>query len=430
MPEVVNLVFFKIVRSKTKFWQMVGRGTRLAPDLFGPGEDKSEFVIFDFCQNLEFFKENQDMSDAAGALPIGQRLFVTRVELIDALSQVDTTHEALIADIKTRLLEEVSAMPMENFIVRAKRRSVERFQNPDEWENLDLDARLALTDDVAGLPSAYDDGSLPAKQFDLLIFNAQLQLLKKAAGFAKLQKRIEQFASNLEALANVPMVAHELELILEIQTESFWEDITVEMLDAVRRKLRGLVELIQPKERRDIITNFTDEIGAGGVLDMPDIGSGVDKAKFKMKVRRFLEQQRDHITLMKVKRGEALTKQDLSELERFLVENGVADETSLNDLAEEGGLGRFLRSLTGLDRGAAKKAFSAFVAQHELTADQTEFLDLVIDSLTESGFVEPQVFYESPYTDIDDMGIAGVFDRVQTQEIIKIVRALNNAVAA
>ena len=226
------------------------------------------------------------------------------------------------------------------------------------------------------------------------------------------------------------MVAQELELILEIQSEVFWEDITVEMLDAVRRRLRGLAELIQPKERKDIITNFTDEIGTGGVLEMPDIGGGVDKAKFKMKVRRFLEQQRDHITLMKVKRGEALTKQDLSELERFLVENGVADETSLEGLAEEGGLGRFLRSLTGLDRGAAKDAFSVFVARHDLTADQTEFLELVIDSLTESGFVEPQVFYESPYTDIDDMGIAGVFDRVQTQEIIKIVRTLNEAVAA
>ena len=257
-----------------------------------------------------------------------------------------------------------------------------------------------------------------------------MQLLKKAAGFARLQKRIVQFASNLETLSNVPMVAKELELILEIQTETFWEDITVEILDAVRRRLRDLAELIEPKERKDIITNFADEIGAGAVLEMPDIGSGVDKAKFKMKVRRFLEQQRDHITLMKVKRGEALTKQDLSELERFLVENGVADEISMNGLADEGGLGRFLRSLTGLDRGAAKGAFSAFVARHELSADQTEFLDLVIDSLTESGIVDPQVFYESPYTDLDDMGIAGVFDRDQTQEIIKIVRTLNDAVAA
>ncbi|WP_394198541.1 DEAD/DEAH box helicase family protein [Litoreibacter albidus] len=430
VPEVVNLVFFKIVRSKTKFWQMVGRGTRLAPDLFGPDDDKSEFVIFDFCQNLEFFKENPDMSDGAGSLPISQRLFVTRVELIEALTGAETSHEGLLADTKKRLFEEIRAMPMENFIVRAKRRNVERFQNPDEWDNLDLDARLALTDDLAGLPSAFNDGSLPAKQFDLLIFNAQLQLLQMTAGFARLQKRIEQFASNLEALSNVPMVAQELELILEMQTETFWEDITVEMLDAVRRRLRALAELIEPKERKDIVTNFADEIGAGDELEMPDIGSGVDKAKFKMKVRRFLEQQRDHITLMKVKRGEALTKQDLSELERFLVENGVADETSLNDLAEEGGLGRFLRSLTGLNRGAAKEAFSEFVTRHDLTADQTEFLDLVIDSLTESGFVEPQVFYESPYTDIDDMGIAGVFDRVQTQEIIKIVRTLNDAVAA
>lgn len=430
VPEVVNLVFFKIVRSKTKFWQMVGRGTRLSPDLFSPGDDKVEFLIFDFCQNLEFFRENPNLVDGAGAKPISQRLFATRVELIAELTEADRPHEELVTDTKKRLLDEVAAMPIENFIVRAKRRSVERFQKPDAWNNLDLDARLALIEDVAGLPTAYDDGRLPAKQFDLLILNAQLQLLKQEPGFARLQKRIIQFASNLEALPNVPLVAKEMELILEIQTGDFWEDITVEILETVRSRLRNLAELIEPKERKVVITDFEDEIGAGAVLEMPDVGSGVDKARFKMKVRRFLDQQRSHITLIKVKRGEALTKQDLAELERFLLEHGVVDEETIGSLADEGGLGRFLRSLTGLDRGAAKDAFSTFVARHDLTADQTEFLDLVIDSLTESGFVEPQVFYESPYTDIDDMGIAGVFDRDQTQEIIKIVRTLNDAVAA
>jgi len=430
VPEVVNLVFFKIVRSKTKFWQMIGRGTRLCPDIFGPGEDKQEFMIFDFCQNLEFFKENPNTSDAAGSRPISERLFVTRVELIDALQDAAEPHDDLIVSTKNRLRDEVLGMPIENFIVRAKRRSVERFQKEEAWQTLDLEARLALTEDVAGLPTALEDGSLPAKQFDLLILNAQLQLLKQESGFARLQSRIIQFASALEGLSNVPLVARELELILELQTDGFWEDITVEILETVRRRLRNLVELIEPKERKIVITDFEDEIGSGDAVAMPDIGSGVDKARFKMKVRRFVDDHRDHITLSKLRRGEPLTGMDLAELERILLEQNVADAKALAGLIDEGGLGRFLRSLTGLDRTAAKQAFSAFASRQPLNSDQLEFLDLIINSLAESGLVDPRSFYESPFTDFDDMGIAGVFDKSQASEIISIVKALNDAAAA
>ncbi|WP_390910993.1 type I restriction-modification enzyme R subunit C-terminal domain-containing protein [Pseudosulfitobacter sp. SM2401] len=430
IPEVVNLVFFKIVRSKTKFWQMVGRGTRLRPDLFGPGEDKQEFIIFDFCQNLEFFKENPNVSEGPGSKPMGERLFIARVELINALGDSEDSHEELILGTKQRLHDEVLGMPVENFIVRAKRKSVERFQKGESWNNLDLDARLALIEDLAGLPSAYDDGALPAKQFDLLILNTQLQLVKAESGFERLQQRIIQFASALELLPNVPLVAKEMELILDIQSDSFWEGITPQILENVRRRLRNLVALIPAKERNVVITNFEDEIGDGEEVKMPEVGSGVDKARFKLKMRRFVEEHRDHITLIKVRRGEPLTKQDLDELEAILRDQGVADDEHLNQLNDDGGLGAFLRSLTGLDKSAAKDAFSNFVTQHQLSGNQTEFLDLVIDSLTETGIVEPATFYESPFTDLDDMGIAGVFDRDQTSEIIQIVRALNASVAA
>lgn len=430
VPEVVNLVFFKIVRSKTKFWQMVGRGTRLRPDLFGPGEHKQEFLIFDFCQNLEFFKENPNVSDGPGAKPISERLFTTRIDLIDALDSDGEPHEALVASTKSRLHDEVLGMPLENFIVRAKRRSVERFQKEDAWDNLDLEARLALVEDVAGLPTSYDDGALPAKQFDLLILNAQLQLLNQEGGFGRLQRRIMQFASALEGLSNVPIVAKQMEIILDIQTEGFWEDITPEILEDVRRRLRNLVELIQPKERKIVITDFEDDLGEGTAITMPEIGSGVDKARFKMKVRQFIQEHNDHITLIKLRRGEQLTKQDLEELGRILVDQGVADDAFLADLDAEGGIVRFLRSLTGLEKAATKAAFSQFVGRHQLSADQMEFLDMVIDSLTESGFVDPATFYESPFTDLDDMGIAGIFDRDQAKEIIQIVRALNEVVAA
>ena len=86
-PEVVNLVFFKLVRSKTKFWQMVGRGTRLRPDLFGPGKDKEFFYIFDYCQNLEFFSQNPETTDGALGESLGKRLFKTRLELIGELDK-------------------------------------------------------------------------------------------------------------------------------------------------------------------------------------------------------------------------------------------------------------------------------------------------------------------------------------------------------
>ncbi|MCA0857282.1 DEAD/DEAH box helicase family protein [Phaeobacter italicus] len=430
VPEVVNLVFFKIVRSKTKFWQMVGRGTRLCPNLFGPGEDKQQFVIFDFCQNLEFFHENPNVMDSTSAKPISERLFISRVELIDALGDSSEEHGDLVAATKTRLQEEVLGMPIDNFIVRAKRRSVERFQDKANWESLDLDARLALIDEVAGLPTAYDDGALPAKQFDLLILSAQLELLKQEGGFGRLQLRIIKFASALEGLSNVPLVAKEMELVLELQTDAFWEDITPEILEMVRRRLRHLAALIKPTERKIVITDFEDEIGEGNAVTMPEVGSGVDKARFKMKVRQFIETHKNHITLIKVRKGEPLTRQDLGELERILIEQQIADGDLLAGLEDEGGLGRFLRSLTGLDRAAAKGAFSSFVSHYQLNADQAEFLDLIVDSLTESGIVEPASFYESPFTDLDDMGIAGIFDRDQAQEIIKIVRSLNNAVAA
>ncbi len=430
VPEVVNLVFFKIVRSKTKFWQMVGRGTRLCVNLFGPGEDKQQFVIFDFCQNLEFFHENPNVMDGATAKPISERLFISRVDLIDALADSREDHGNLIKATKTRLHEEVLGMPIDNFIVRAKRRSVERFQDKANWDTLDMEARLALMEDVAGLPTAHDDGALPAKQFDLLMISAQLELMKQEGGFGRLQLRITKFASALEELSNVPLVAKEMELILEIQTDAFWEGITPEILETVRRRLRHLAELIKPTERKIVITDFEDEIGAGTTVTMPEVGSGVDKARFKMKVRQFIETHKDHITLLKVRRGEALTRQDLEELQRILIEQQIADDDLLAGLEEDGGLGRFLRSLTGLDRASAKEAFSGFVAQYQLNADQAEFLDLIVDSLTESGIVDPASFYESPFTDLDDMGIAGIFNRDQAQEIVKIVRALNDAVAA
>ncbi len=430
VPEVMNLVFFKIVRSKTKFWQMVGRGTRLREDLFGPDEDKEEFLIFDFCQNLEFFRENPDARNAGAAVPIGERLFTTRVELIGDLQEQEDEHAELAQALKDRLREEVSGMNLENFMVRDKRRAVERFKETDSWHALDLEAQITLSDEIAGLPSAFEDDPLPAKQFDLLVLNAQLLLLRADAGFSRLQSRMVKFASALEGLSNVPTVAQQMELILEMQTDLFWTDITVDILEDIRRRLRNLVGLIEPKERKIVITDFEDELGGSETIDLPEVGTGIDKARFKMKVRKFVEAHIDHITLQKIRRAEALTKTDIEELQRMLIEQGVSDTETLTALQAEEPLGAFIRRLIGLDRVAAKQAFSAFMSAHQLNPDQSEFLNMIIDHLTDSGIVEPKTFYESPFSDFDDLGIAGIFEKDHASEIIQIVKKINDAAVA
>jgi type I restriction enzyme R subunit len=172
VPEVVNLVFFKIVRSKTKFWQMLGRGTRLCPDLFGPGQNKEFFYVFDFCQNFGFFNQNPQLADGSIADSLAKRLFVQRVALIGELEKRKADDGALITlrdETAGRLRDEVTAMTLDNFIVRPKRLYVEHYAEPAVWESLTLADQADLVNHVAGLPSGLVDEDIDAKQFDLLV---------------------------------------------------------------------------------------------------------------------------------------------------------------------------------------------------------------------------------------------------------------------
>jgi type I restriction enzyme, R subunit len=246
VPEVLNLVFFKIVRSKTKFWQMLGRGTRLCPDLFGPGHHKEFFYVFDFCQNFEFFNQNPAMADGSVAESLGKRLFVQRVELVGEIDKREGENEQLKplrSDTAVRLHKEVAAMSLDNFIVRPKRLFVEHYAEKAAWEKLTDQDKTDLINEVAGLPSSLTDDDLAAKEFDLLILRAQLALLRSDHAFESLREKIVTIASLLEELQNVPMVAAELALILELQTDEYWQDITAPMLETVRRRLRSLIKL-------------------------------------------------------------------------------------------------------------------------------------------------------------------------------------------
>lgn len=432
VPEVVNLVFFKLVRSKTKFWQMVGRGTRLCPDLFGPDKPKEFFFIFDYCQNLEFFSQNPETSEGALGESLGKRLFKTRLELIQEIDKQvaqsstvregEDTIEGLRRETASLLQSEVAAMNVQNFVVRAKRRFVEKYAKPEAWTDLKAEAFAELAHEVAGLPAELDAEDEEAKRFDLLLLNLQLAVLRTEPAFKRLSDQVRAIAGLLEERASIPMVQAQLPLIQDIQTDEWWQDVTVPMLETVRRRLRSLVKLIEKQARKPIYTDFEDEMGEHTTVELPAFTSADSFEKFRDKVRAFLRTHQDHLTIHKLRTNEPLTALDLQELERMLAESGALNPEHLAKAKEEcDGLGLFVRSLVGMERDAAKQALGGFAAGGVLSGNQIEFVNLIVDQLTAHGAMQPELLYESPFTDLNPQGPNGVFNASQVEKLVGLL---------
>jgi type I restriction enzyme R subunit len=450
VPEVVNLVFFKPVRSKTKFWQMMGRGTRLCPDLFGPGEDKQFFRVFDYCQNLEFFGANPEIKEPSAGRSLSERLFATRLDIVRALNEKEKSPTGFAQDqdsydagteepsderdvrnaALTHLREVVAGMDLDNFLVRRARRLVEKYQTDEAWSELDDEARDELVGEIAPLPSSKRLGTEDAKRFDLLMLQLQLALLKGSKRFAKLKRQLLDIVEALEAQQNVPAIGHHLVLIEEIQTDPWWEGVTVPVLEVVRLRLRDLVQHIEKGRKAVVFSNFADEIGEGEAVELPQVGEA-DFARFKAKARAFLRRHEDHIVLHKVRQGKALTASDLDELEKMLVDAGVGAAGDIERARETSqGFGRFVRSLVGLDRQAVNAAFADFISDGTSSAAQIEFIGMVVDHLTERGAMDPALLYDSPFTDIAPRGPEEMFEEERVVQLVDRIRTMSDSAVA
>jgi type I restriction enzyme R subunit len=441
VPEVVNLVFFKMVRSKTKFWQMIGRGTRLCPNLFGPDLHKQFFFVFDYCQNLEFFRLNPPETGGAGNDSLSKRLFARRLELVGCLDALPAPEnevqeqsdplKTLRQDIVVLLQTEVAAMNEENFLVRPQRRLIEVFRKPEAWQTLDGNALHELSHNVAGLPTELPAEDEEAKRFDLLLLNLQLTRLRAEPGFARLQQQLKDIAGLLEEKQAIPMVKEVMPLIQDLQTDEWWQDVTLPMLEQVRKKLRTLIKLIDKQARKPVFTNFEDEMGAPAEIELPGFTSVDNFERFRAKARHFLKTHEDHIAIHKLRSNEALTKTDLAELERILIESGIGTPDDVAKAkTESAGLGLFVRSLIGLNREAAKLALAGFAENKTLSANQFEFVNLIVDHLTEHGVMTHDLLYESPYIDFNPQGVDGVFAPIQVERLMAILEEVRERAVA
>lgn len=439
IPDVLNLVFFKIVRSKSKFWQMIGRGTRLRKEIFvdadGQRADKEFFYVFDYLGNLDYFNAQIDGTEARAAAPLSERLFAARVELVGIMQRErgagvvrtpktefrgEGEEPDLYEGVRKQLRDEVAGMPLDNFIVRGKRRYVEKFLDGTVWEHLGEEDRHELVEHVAGLPTSLTDSDVDAKRFDLLCLRIQLAMLRNAT-FGPLRQAFVRQVHQLEAKGAVPDVARQMALILEVQTDEWWTDATPQMVEIARRRLRGLMSLIEPARQVIVTTDLADAMGSKREIELVDLGGASSLAQFRRKARAYVDAHADHVTLARLRQGRPLTPTDLDELQKLFVDAGVAEDTDFQRVRQLPDMPEFIRSLVGLDRRAAQATFNEALASTTMSARQIDFVERIVDYLTASGRMDPGALYEPPFTDSAPNGVSDMFGDAVVAQIVDTI---------
>lgn len=425
VPEVLNLVFFKKVMSKAKFWQMIGRGTRLCPGLLD-GEDKHKFYIFDFCGNFEFFRMNQgkptaNMMALQGA--IFNLEFQMAYKLQDLQYQIDRliAYRSKLVDIMTGKVQELNR---ENFAVRQHLKYVDTYSVAANYQTITYEDTLNVRDELAPLilPDG-DDAS--AVRFDALMYGIELAYLaEKKYGKAKsdLFKKVNGIAS----VANIPEIQVQKELVTKILHTSYVEDAGIDEFEHIRENLRNLMKYL-PKNSLRYDTNFTDEILS---VEWKESELENDELKnYKAKAEYYVRQHQDNIVIAKLKTNKPLTANDISSLENILwSELGTKEDYE----AEYGSkpLGEFVREIVGLDMNAAKEAFSEFLSEANMDSRQIYFVNQIVEYIVHNGMMKDlSVLQESPFT--DKGSVVEIFTDLNLwMSIRKVIEQINaNAVA-
>jgi len=436
-PRVVNLVFFKMVKSSSKFWQMIGRGTRLCPDLFGPDEDKKEFMIFDYCQNFEFFDEFPDGAATKNMKPLMQQIFEAKLNVSQLISDLPekSTDEVHVRDTYLdELYKTIQNLDETRFVVRKELRYVKEFSNKNKWLNLSKSDVQDINSHLSHLqPASRDDDEL-ARRFDMLILIYQILLLSGSDNTGKYMSKIFRTAASLQKKDNIPQVSIHIPLIKEVQTDLYWKSINVKKLDSLRSALRDLIKYLDTQKQEPIYTHFEDELDYDGIKVRGHVNTSYESLQsYKDRVESYIRKNKDHLTIQKLRKNIAVTKDELNAVENMLFTESVAGtkEQFVQQYGEKP-LGAFIRSITGVDQSVLNEAFADFLQTGELRADQMTFINTIISYLSKNGTINKAMLFESPFTDLNDQGIYGVFDAdAEIVKVIKIIDEINeNAIVA
>ena len=399
VPDVLNLVFFKIVKSRIKFMQMIGRGTRLSKDIFGQGHDKEFFYIFDWCRNFEYFDKNPDGNMAKPVQSLTEKIFTLRAKIAFYLQhqkwQEDAFAKQLHDEMKAVMKEQVAALSDSHISVREKWAEVSHFKNEDNWAYIsEVDVNTLSTDIAPLLTKNTLDES--AKKFDVLTMLIELSYIDGETNCAKAVQNVHTIAEKLQEKATLPQVQAKMGTIMEVLSEVAWQNVSLNWLEKVRKDLRDLVKFLMGGENKWFSVDIEDSISDEGTID------GITpRVTYKQSVLDFLSRNRNLPVLQKIYDMEQLTKADVDELERILwQELGSKEDYNkfTNGMPCGSNVAIFIRSILGIDRKNAVRMFSEFISGNELNAEQEDFLNTIIAYVCENGDITKEIVVnEAPF---------------------------------
>lgn len=421
IPEILNLVFFKKVMSKAKFWQMIGRGTRLCPGLLD-GEDKEKFYIFDFCGNFEFFRMNKGKA-TANMLALQGAIFKLKAQIAFKLQDLAYQTKDLIAFRKTLvedMVRKVRELNRDNFAVRQHLKYVELYSNPDNYVSLTYENTLTMGEELA--PLIIPDKDEPkAVRFDALMYGIELAYLA-GKPYSKARSDLTKKINAVAGVANIPEIMAQADFLNKLIHTDYIANAGINEFECIRKNLRELIKYI-PKGGPKYTTNFIDDI-IGKEIKPAEIEND-DLKNYKMKAEYYVRQNQDQIAIKKLRTNLPLTKADIVSLEKVLwSELG----TKADYEAEYGQkpLGEFVRELVGLDMNAAKEAFADYLNDVNLDSRQIYFVNQIVEYIVHNGMMKDfSVLQEAPFTDYGS--IVDVFTDMNTWfGIRKVIETINN----
>lgn len=430
VPDVLNLVFFKQVRSKIKFWQMIGRGTRKSPDVHGEGLDKQFFNIYDWCGNFDFFDVTPEGAPQEQTNSVTERLFNLRVDMAVALQsaqyQQNPFARALHDDIKKILRNQVRALSDQNITVRRHWEVVDKFRKEESWVCLSEIDALDLKGQIAPIiiRSITDNSAL---RFDILILNIQLAQVLPDHQASKSMACVTDIVKSLQEKASIQQVKNKISVINEVAHPNFWKGVTLDKLEKVRIELRDLVQFIKGDKKRNFTINIPDIIE---YKDAPE--NTLPMLTYKERVIDYISNHRNHPVLEKIHSMQQLSLADILALEQICwKELGTKEE--YQNYIKRGGMicgdsvAAFIRSIIKIDRTKALELYSKFLDNSPLNPEQEEYVKCVLDYVCSNGDISPAVLYkEEPFSEWDLQS----FFTSDTPAFVNYIRSIHDVIAA
>lgn len=431
VPACVNLVFFKKVRSKTKFWQMIGRGTRLCPeltctDLIEREEytGKKRFLIFDYCGNFEYFRQVKHTTEGEVPISLSENIFRKCVRLVAAFqdaSKFDGAYQPWRRELTELCQGRIAGLNTDLFHVRLALKHVEKFKKPEAFICLSELDQQELTEHIAPLVH-FDEADAMALRFDNFIYGFILNVLDESPLVKRDMARLVTTARLLEKKSSIPQVAAKLPLLRQISAPELWKDIDICKLEDIRRELRALIRFLdEGSKRKDIITILTDPIldsTAGIPLPEED-----PFESYKMKVNRYIEEHKNSLAIYNLTHNISLTRKDYEELERVFTQELGSKEDYVKTFGDTP-FGLLIRKIAKLDHEAVLAAFSEFINDQSLNSRQIAFVQKVITHIEQNGYIEDiSVLTKAPF---DKPAKLLDFDEIRQRRLLAVIKSVRD----